>query len=315
VKLMLSPRLLTLALPMAVFGALACFPLFLGDSALFVTTDLLIMALVACSYNLLFGKSGMLSFGHAAFYGGGAYLVALLQVHAKVPLIAAVLLAPVLTGLVAFGLGLLIVRAGGIVLAMMTLAFGQLVYTLTTGLYAYTGGDDGLGLALPEWLLRSGPAFEFSLVAVSICLVVLYVVSESAFGMALEAIRDNPQRASFLGLNIRVYRVAAFVIAGSFAGAAGGIRAISQQMAFPGLLHWSQSAEPVLMALIGGAETFVGPIIGAAFFVLINFVLTSTTEYPLFAFGVLVLLTVLFMPQGIAGTVLQWRDRLRAGAK
>jgi branched-chain amino acid transport system permease protein len=116
-------------------------------------------------------------------------------------------------------------------------------------------------------------------------------------------------------LNIRVYRVAAFVIAGSFAGAAGGIRAISQQMAFPGLLHWSQSAEPVLMALIGGAETFVGPIIGAAFFVLINFVLTSATEYPLFAFGVLVLLTVLFMPQGIAGTVLQWRDRLRAGAK
>lgn len=295
------------------YGAMATFPLFFGDSSLFLTTDLLIMALFACSFNLIFGKAGMLSFGHAAFYGGGAYMVALLQARTGLPFWVGFVSAPVTAGLVALGLGITITRVGGIILAMVTLAFGQLVYTLATALYDYTGGDDGLPVNLPAWLLNSGYAFEFVLIIVTFCLIFLYVVWQSAFGMALEAIQDNPQRASYVGLNIKAYRVAAFVIAGSLAGVAGALRAVTQQMAFPGLLHWSQSAEPVLMTLIGGVETFVGPIIGAAFFVLFNFYLTSTTDYPLLAFGILVLLSVLFLPQGLAGSFIQfWKGWGRA---
>lgn len=296
-------------------AAMATFPLFLGDSPLFLMSDLLIMALFACSFNLIFGKAGMLSFGHAAFYGGGAYMVALLEAHTRLPFLIAFILAPVTAGLVAFALGLVVVRVGGIILAMVTLAFGQLIYTLATALYAYTGGDDGMPVNLPAWLLQSSFVFEFVLIVVMACLLFLYIVWQSAFGMALEAIQDNPQRASFAGLNIKAYRVAAFVIAGSLAGVAGGLRAVTQQMAYPGLLHWSQSAEPVLMALIGGVETFVGPIIGAAFFVLFNFFLTSTTNYPLLAFGILVLLAVLFLPRGIAGTIMHVWHGGRGAAK
>jgi branched-chain amino acid transport system permease protein len=295
------------------FGAMTTFPLYFGDSALFLTTDLLIMALFACSFNLIFGKAGMLSFGHAAFYGGGAYVVALLEANTGLPFWVAFASAPVAAGLVAFGLGIAISRVGGIILAMVTLAFGQLTYTLATALYAYTGGDDGLPVNLPAWLLKSGFAFEFILIVVTFCLLFLYVIWQSAFGMALQAIQDNPQRASFAGLNIKAYRVAAFVIAGSLAGVAGALRVVTQQMAFPGLLHWSQSAEPILMALIGGIDTFIGPIIGAAFFVLFNFFLTSTTDYPLLAFGILVLLSVLFLPKGIAGSLIQiWNGERRA---
>lgn len=286
-------------------GIAAALPLFAGDSAIFLASDLMIMSLFACSFNLMFGKAGMLSFGHAVFYGGGAYTVALLQARAGLGLIPALLVAPLITTLAALALGLLTIRVSGMIFAMVTLAFGQLVYTLATALYSFTGGDDGLGVTLPNWMLRTGVLYELVFLVVVACIALLYVISNSAFGMALEAIQDNPQRAAFSGLNVRMYRLAAFVIAGGFAGVSGALRVLTQQMAFPTLLHWSQSAEPLLMSLIGGADTFLGPVVGATFFVLLNFFLTSTTDYPLLVFGLAVLFTVLFMPRGIAGSLEQ----------
>lgn len=286
-------------------------PFVAGDSIIFLANDLMIMALFASSFNLMFGKTGMLSFGHAVFYGGGAYTVALLQAHAGVGLIPALLLAPLVATIGAFALGLVTIRVSGMIFAMVTLAFGELIYTLATGLYAFTGGDDGLGVKLTNWMLQSQALYEFIFFVVASCIALLYMISNSAFGLALEAIRDNPQRAAFSGLNVQMYRLAAFVISGGFAGVSGALRVLSQQMAFPSLLHWSQSAEPLLMSLIGGADTFVGPIIGAAFFVLLNFFLTSTTDYPLLVFGLLVLFTVLFFPRGIAGSLDQIWHRAR----
>ena len=136
-------------------GSILALPLFAGDTIIFLAIDLMIMALFACSFNLMFGKAGMLSFGHAVFYGGGAYTVALLQNHVGVGLIPALFMAPLVTTLIALALGLVTIRVSGMIFAMVTLAFGELVYTLVTALYSFTGGDDGLGITLPSWMLQS----------------------------------------------------------------------------------------------------------------------------------------------------------------
>lgn len=281
----------------------ALLPLTIGESYVFLTVDFFIMSLFAMSYNLLLGQAGMLSFGHATYYGLGAYAVAILQNKYGVPPWLGLAAAPVVAALGALAIGWLSVRVTGMYFAMLTLAFGQLVFTLVLGWYSFTGGDDGLPVALPDWMLSARNYYYFSLFIVALCIWLIYRVTQSPFGMALRSIRDNRQRAAYIGLNVRRLELQVFMVAGAFAGIAGGLRAPLQQMAFPSLLGWAQSADPVLMALAGGINTFVGPIIGAAVFVFTNFAVTSRFEYPLMVFGTLVLLIVLFLPNGIVGTL------------
>lgn len=295
----------------ACLAVLLAMPIIVGESYLFLCANFLIMALFAMSYNLLFGKAGMLSFGHAAYYGIGAYTVAILGDKLSVGILTGLLVAPVAAAAAALAVGFFTVRLSGMYFAMLTLAFGQLIYTVVFGWYDFTGGDNGLPVAMPEWLLSATHFYYLTLAVVAVAVSVLRIISASAFGAALGAIRENPQRAAFIGLNVRMYQLAAFVIAGAFAGIAGGLRAPLEQMAFPSLLYWTQSADPVLMALAGGIGTFVGPIVGAAVFTFVNFAVTSYTDYPLLAFGLLVLLIVLFLPGGVAGAAeAAWR-RLR----
>jgi len=287
-------------------------PLVIKDAYLFISIDFLIMALFAVSYNLLLGQAGMLSFGHAAYYGIGAYTVAILYAKLGVPVYVGIFAAPVISGLVALAVGWFAVRVTGMYFAMLTLAFGQLLHTIVMGWYGFTGGDDGLPVMPPDWLLSAQHYYLFVLTVVVISIAVLRLVSISAFGVALNAIRENRQRAVFVGLNVKGYELAAFVIAGSFAGIAGSLRAPFQQMAFPSLLHWGQSAEPVLMALAGGIHSFLGPVVGAALFVFANFIITSFSDYPLLIFGIIVLLVVMFLPGGVAGAVEGWMVRRKA---
>ncbi|VTU30833.1 branched-chain amino acid ABC transporter permease [Variovorax sp. PBL-E5] len=285
----------------------ALLPLVLGESYVFLTVDFFIMSLFAMSYNLLLGQGGMLSFGHATYYGLGAYAVAILQNKYGVPPWLGLAAAPVVAALGAFAIGWLSVRVTGMYFAMLTLAFGQLVFTLVLGWYSFTGGDDGLPVALPDWMLSARNYYYFSLVVVALCIWLIHRITHSPFGIALGAIRDNRQRAAYIGLDVRRLELRVFVVAGAFAGIAGGLRAPLQQMAFPSLLGWSQSADPVLMALAGGIHNFVGPIVGAALFVFTNFAVTSRFEYPLLVFGTLVLLIVLFLPNGIVGSLARKR--------
>ena len=283
-------------------------PLALADSYLFIAIDFLIMALFAVSYNLLLGQTGMLSFGHAAYYGVGAYTVAILAAKVGIPAHIGLFAAPVFAGLIALILGWFAVRVTGMYFGILTLAFGQLLHTIVMGWYSFTGGDDGLPVMPPDWLLAPQSYYLFSLTVVLASLGLLRLISLSPFGQALHAIRENRQRATFVGLGVRNYELAAFVIAGSFAGVAGALRAPIQQMAFPSLLHWTQSAEPVLMALAGGIHTFLGPVVGAALFVFANFVITTMSDYPLLIFGAIVLVVVLFLPNGIVGAIQNWRS-------
>ncbi|GAA4338406.1 hypothetical protein GCM10023165_17050 [Variovorax defluvii] len=298
-----------LAWPLAMLAATACLPLVLGESRLFLTIDFLVMVLLAMSFNLLLGQGGLLSFGHATWYGLGAYAVAIATTRLGWPIWCGMLAAPVVAGLGAWLVGWFCVRAVGMYFAMLTLAFGQLLYTLVLGWYGFTGGDDGLPVRVPDWMLPATPYFYFCLGVVAVCLFLMWRIARSPFGMALGAIRENRQRAACLGLNVRALELRLFAIAGAFAGVAGALRAPLQQMAFPSLLHWSQSAEPVLIALAGGTGVFFGPVAGAALFVFTNFAITSHFEYPLMVFGTLVLAIVLFLPGGILGALATWRVR------
>lgn len=296
----------------AVVAGLFLLPWVIGESYLFLCIDFLIMALFATSYNLLLGQAGMLSFGHAAYYGIGAYTVAILATKLGVPIPLGLAAAPVVAGAVALVIGWFSVRVTGMYFAMLTLAFGQLLYTVVMGWYSFTGGDDGLPVMPPPWLLSARGYYLFVLAVTVVSIAALRLIVASPFGAALGAIRENRQRAVFIGLGVRHYELGAFVIAAAFAGIAGGLRAPLQQMAFPSLLHWSQSAEPVLMALAGGIHNFFGPILGAAIFVFTNFIVTTYVEYPLLVFGVIVLLVVLYLPGGVAGAIAQAWKRVRA---
>lgn len=296
----------------ALIALLYVFPFLVGESYLFISIDFLIMALFAMSYNLLLGKAGMLSFGHAAYYGMGAYTVAILFAKLQVPIYIGLMAAPLIAGAVALVVGWFSVRVTGMYFAMLTLAFGQLLHTVVMGWYSFTGGDDGLPVMPPDWLLPARNYYLFVLSVTIVCIAALWVISLSPFGAALRAIRENRQRAVFIGLGVRNYELAAFVIAGAFAGVAGALRAPLQQMAFPSLMHWTQSAEPVLMALAGGIYSFFGPVVGAAIFVFANFAITTFSDYPLMLFGVLVLLVVLYLPGGVAGAVAQQWEKFKA---
>lgn len=291
---------------------LAAMPLILSATYLYLLVGLFVMALFASSYNLVFGMTGLLSFCHATFYGAGAYTVAIVASRLGLPVLLGLVLAPLCAGVLAAAIGWISVRTKGIQFAMLTLALGQLVYTVVVRQYRLTGGDDGLPIAVPDWLSPVTTLYYLALCVCVLCLAVLWRVLHSPFGEALAAIRQNAERARFIGIDVVAYQRAAFVIAGMLAGVAGGLRGIEQQAAYPALLTWTQSAEPLLMTLAGGLTTFFGPIIGAALFVVLNFFVTASFEYPLLVFGVVMLLIVLFLPGGVAS--LFSRVRLVRGA-
>jgi branched-chain amino acid transport system permease protein len=280
-----------------------------------LATEVLILGLLATAFNLLFAGTGLLSFGQAAFFASGAYCAAfvLKGFAASMPL---ALLAGLLAGTVtSFVVGMLSVRRNEIYFAMLTLAFGQLFAVFFLQAYRLTGGADGiagvprpsLGIAPFEVNLAPTPSYYlFTLVVVAAALATLWRVSRSPLGLTLAAIRENPARTAYLGIPTRRYRLAAFTIAGAFSGLAGALFAPFQGTVVPDFANWVMSAEPVLMTLLGGSGTFFGPLLGAVFFVALKDTLGSWTEYWPLVLGTIVILLILFLPEGPLGLL----DRL-----
>lgn len=275
--------------------------------------------LFAVATNLLLGQTGLLSFGQAVFFGLGAYSVAIGTTVAGWPfwlsVIAGIAIPAVMSGLI----GALSLRARKFYFGLITLAFSQLFFTLSRQFYDVTGGDTGLfGLDIPKWLARPADSFRVTIVVVVLCVIVLWFVTRSPFGQTLRAIKENRQRAQALGIDVYRHEWIAFVIAGSFAGVAGVLFAVGQQAAYPTLLDWQTSGIPLFMALIGGMNTFWGPIVGAVVFHFGRQALVTYTSHWQLFFGLLILVIVLFAPDGIAGAVQSIRRRIsrrRARAK
>ncbi len=277
-------------------------PFGLSEFWIFIAIEVLVFALYAMSFNLLLGYGGMLSFGHAAFFGVGGYAVAILAKHAGLPLSLSFIAAPFIAGAMAAIIGFFSVRRIGIYFAMLTFAFQMLLYTVALKATGLTGGDDGItGLKATGLLAQPINYYWFALVIVVLALGFIHRVVNSPFGMALQAIRGNARRVEYVGVNVRAHQFATFVLAGTIAGLAGAVFAFSSGNVFPGWLNWTASATPIVMAVLGGFRTFIGPVVGAAVYVMLEVVISGKTEYwPLFM-GTIIVALVLLMPEGIMG--------------
>ena len=293
-------------LQIALLIALALLPALLSDFWLFIAIEILAFALYAISFNLLMGYGGMLSFGHAAFFGVGAYAGAILAKKAGITSIGAFLLvmpfSALAAALAAVIIGFFSVRRSGIYFAMLTFAFQMLLFTVALKAGGLTGGDDGLtGLRPPGALASASVYYYFALAWVLPSVFALQGLVRSPFGLTLRAVRNNALRVQYAGVDVRRHQLITFVIAGAFAGLAGALFAFSSGNVFPGWLNWTASATPIVMAVLGGVQSFLGPAIGAAVYVLLEVTISGSTEYwPLFM-GLIIMLLVLVMPRGIAG--------------
>jgi len=288
-------------------------PLVAGRFYQYLLTQIFIASLMAVAFNLLLGTTGLLSFGQAAFFGVGAYTVGLLLTKGGFGTLPALFLSPVVAAAAAGVIGFFCVRLSGVHFAMLTLAFGQLIFTVAYKWYGLTGGDNGIqgipvmpiplgGLATLD-LGSNRAMYYFVLVVVGLSVELLRRIRSSPFGATLKAIRENGQRASFLGVNIKLYQWTAFVVAGAFTGLAGGLFAMMEKSISPEIIHWSKSAEPVFMTIIGGIYTFVGPVAGAVVYVILNSYLVAWTEKWALVLGLVLLTLVLLLPGGVVGFV------------
>jgi branched-chain amino acid transport system permease protein len=292
----------------AIILFLLLLPTFAGKYLLYMTIHILILSVFALGFNLLLGYTGLLSFGQAGFFAMGAY------VSAKILLIFPSLLAGVLAGLLAGGiaaliLGYLCVRHTRIYFSMLTLCFGMMIYSIAWKWRDFTGGDDGL-IGIPRApfqipgilsidMSSMGSYYYFVLIVSLIAIYILYRIVNSPFGLTLKGIRDSENRVSFAGISISNYRLLSFTIAGLYAGLAGSLVPPLENTVTPPLAHWTQSAEPVMVTLLGGIHTFSGPIVGSILFYLIKDIIVRYTQYWLIWFGSIVVLLVLVFRGGV----------------
>jgi len=299
-------------------AALAVAPAVLPGFLVTSLTEVLILGLFAMSLDLLVGYTGLDSFGHAAVYGLGAYTASLLLLRTQVSLPAAVLGGALLTAVLALPMGWLCTRTTGVSFAMLTLAFAQLLYAVAYKWQSVTGGSDGLAGVLRTpgpfgltWFTSRAGYYYF----VAGCLVAAYAVCRafvaSPVGTTLLAIRENERKSSALGYNPRTYKIAVFVIAAFFGGLAGALYAPFAGFASPDLFFWILSGQVLVMVIIGGAGSLLGPIAGAAVFLLLEHYLSGLTDSWALILGLLFILFVLFVPEGLWGLV---RRRAARGA-
>lgn len=262
--------------------------------------------------NLLLGYTGLLALGHAMFLAIGAYTAAYLM-QAKRDSLELILLAASFVGIIAaVPIGLLCVRYVKIYFSMLTLAFSMLLYSFLFKFYHLTGGDEGLRVKVPTLLGQSfaetpkiefltGPLYYYALALLALLTFIMARIVRSPFGLQLRAIRENEQKAAYLGVSVRLYRFVAFVIAAVYGVIGGVFVGIQVGLADPTLAYWVQSGNLVFMLLLGGYTNFFGPLVGAVVFIFLQDQLMSVTEYWRFAFGALLAVIVIFFPTGLMG--------------
>ena len=272
--------------------------------------DLLVAALFAASLHFIMGPAGMHSFGHAAYFGLGAYGAALLARSAGLPMEASLLLAPLVAALGALIFGWFAVRLSGVYLAMLTLAFAQIAWAITFQWDSFTGGSNGLtGVWPAPWLSSKINYYYLTLVLVAAGVLLLRRLLFSPFGYALRACRDSVLRADAIGMDVKRMQWAAFVVAGTFAGLAGAIYAFSKGSISPETLSVGKSVDGLVMVLLGGIQTLAGPVVGAITFSWLHDTVARNTDYWRAMLGTIILILVLLFPQGIAGFIQQLTQR------
>lgn len=295
----------------------ALLPLVAGEFTLLLATKIAALALFAMSLDLLLGYTGLVSFGHAAFFGIGAYAAAkAAPEYAAANVLLTLPIAIAAAAVVAMAVGALAIRTRGVYFIMVTLAFGQMVYYVIHDV-PYFGGSDGVlifsrpEIRLGEWLLLdlAHPTvyFEFTLVMVALAGWLLSRIARAPFGHVVRGIRENEQRMSALGYNTYIYKLASFAIAGAFAGLAGYLAAYQSEYVSPAMLGWKESGLALMMVILGGSGTLIGPVLGAAALVVLQEVLAEYTEHWMGIMGLVVIVTVVLLRRGLWGLI--WRGK------
>jgi branched-chain amino acid transport system permease protein len=308
-------------LGLSVLALLIAAPLGLPAFAMTLLTELVILGLFAMSLDLMVGYTRLISFGHVAAYGLGAYTSGFMLLNSSMPLPFVVILAALMTGVLAIGVGWVCTLATGVSFSMLTLAFAQLLYAIAFKWTSVTGGSDGLA-GIPRragpmgiTLLTTKTGFYYFALA---CLVGSFLLCRrlvsSPFGSVLRGIRENEAKTLSLGYNTRLYKIAVVAIAYALGGLAGALYAPFAGFANTELLFWLLSGQVLIMVIVGGSGTLIGPILGAAFFLLLEHQLSSYTEAWALFFGIVFIGFILFAPQGIWGLTTAWFKRSEATA-
>jgi branched-chain amino acid transport system permease protein len=319
-----APQLNGLSVLLGLIAVMALLPLIASPYVLVLMLPFIGYGIALLGFNLLFGSAGLLSFGHALFLGIGAYTVAALTskfgvLNFEILLVAAALI----SGLIALVIGMLCVRYTRIFFGMLTLAFGMLFHSFLFKFYSITGGDQGMRVLKPllfgvEWrggktVFLTGPFYYYALVLFALLGLAMWRITRSPFGLHLRAIRENAGKAAYVGVEIFRMRLAAFVISAVYGGIGGTILAVTTGLADPELAYWTHSGNLVFMAVLGGSGSFAGPAIGALVFVVLQDFVMSITQYWRFVMGGVLVLLVVFMPQGLSGAVELLAKRRQGG--
>jgi branched-chain amino acid transport system permease protein len=284
-----------------------------GDKALLdVLMRLSIFGLLALSLNILVGYTGLVSFGHAMFFGLGSYAFGLLMQSGAVSIPMAALLT--LLAACAWGgvVGMFCIRLDDIYFSFLTLAFQMLLYSIIIGWVSLTGGDQGLmgGIPRPPFLginlAEPRELFVLTIIVFTVCVLVIRQIVQSPFGFALRMIRDNAERARFLGLPVQRYKLIAFVLSGFFGSVSGVLMSLYVSGAYPNFAFWSTSGDAIFMIILGGLTVFLGPLVGAIVFLLLNDNITRMTEHHGIVMGVVLLVIVLGMRKGFLDLLDEW---------
>jgi branched-chain amino acid transport system permease protein len=272
----------------------------------YILTLIFVTSLLAMSLNLVVGHGGMFQFHHAAFYGVGAYTVALILTKTSLPAWVAFIAGPLTAAIVGLLIGWFCIRLTRLYFGMLQISLGSLIWAIVFRWYSFTGGDDGIhGIPMPSLLSSSASSYYFIFTILVISLVVLYLILKSPFGSTLQAIRDNPQRCEAVGINVRRHQLMAIAIATFFAGVAGVLFVVLERSVFPDLLFWVLSLEIFIMCLLGGWFTFAGPVLGAAIMISLRTFVGSYTQYWTLILGVILILLIFFLPEGVMGFLIE----------
>jgi len=277
----------------------------------YLTALIVTMGLLSTSLNFALGFGGIYQLHHAVFYGAGAYTAAVMIAKLGYNPWLAFIAGPLVAAALSLIIGIICVRLSKLYFGMLQISLGSLVWAIVYRWYSFTGGDDGIhGISVPSMIGSSKGAYYFTMIVAGLAMFLMYRILNSPFGSTLQGIRDNVIRSQAIGVNVRRHQLTAIVMAGFFAGVAGVLFVVVDNSVFPDMMFWTLSLEITIMALLGGWFTFLGPMLGAAMIVLLRTFVSTYTEYWTFALGILLMLVILFLPEGILGKVFEiWNRR------
>jgi len=277
-------------------------PLIFPRFYVYIASLILLYGLLATSLNFVLGFGGIYQFHHAVFYGAGAYGAALMLTKTGFPPWVGFIVGPLVAALLSLILGLICIRLSKLYFGMLQISLGSLVWAVIYRWYSLTGGDDGIhGIPVPDMISSATGAYYFALIVTCLSFLILIKILRSPFGSVLQGIRDNPVRSEMIGVNVKRHQLAALVISGFFAGVAGVLFVVVDTTVFPDMLFWTFSMEIMIMCLLGGWFTFMGPILGAALIVLLRTFISTYTVYWALLLGIVLMIVIFFLPDGVLG--------------